>query len=120
VRFGKFIIVFLVFGGLFSNILGITPPEALTCLGSMFFGQIETLLLIGPCIESLTTSELTLALGAGFASISGSVLFAYITMGVSGFDLFASTLMAVPATVIISKIVEPEVHRSKEHFINNQ
>lgn len=82
----------------------------------MFFGQIETLLLIGPCISSLTKSELTVALGSGFASISGSVLFAYISMGVSGFDLFAATLMAVPATIVISKIIEPEVHRSKENF----
>ena len=54
--------------------------------GSMFFGQIETLLLIGPCLLRLTTSELTLAISAGFASISGSVLFAYISMGVSGRD----------------------------------
>ena len=92
---------------------GITAPEAVACLGSMFFGQLETLMLISPCLGDLTRSELALALGAGFGSISGSVLFAYIAMGVSAFDLFTATIMAVPATIVISKLMEPEIYYSK-------
>ena len=100
-------------GNNFNSFKGITAPEAVACLGSMFFGQLETLMLISPCLGDLTRSELALALGAGFGSISGSVLFAYIAMGVSAFDLFTATIMAVPATIVISKLMEPEIYYSK-------
>ena len=45
--------------------LRITAPEALSCIGNMFFGQLESLMLIGPCLDQMTASELVMALGAG-------------------------------------------------------
>ena len=96
-----------------SSFLGITSPEALSVLGSMFLGQVETLMLIGPMLHKLTPSELVTSLGAGFGSIAGSVLFAYIAMGVSAFDLLTATLTAVPATIVISKLVQPEIYFSR-------
>ena len=44
--------------------------------------QTESLLLIRPFINQLTRSEIHTAMAGGFASVSGSILAAYISMGV--------------------------------------
>ena len=38
-------------GGFVRTFVGITSPEALSVVGSMFFGQIETLMMIGPMLH---------------------------------------------------------------------
>ena len=81
--FGVIPAVLTILGAFVRGIMGITSPEALSIIGNMFLGQIETLMLIAPVLHQLTPSELTTSIGAGFASISGSVLFAYIAMGIS-------------------------------------
>lgn len=105
--------VLRIMGAFVRGMIGITSPEALSVLGSMFLGQIETLMLIAPLLHRLTPAELITSIGAGFASISGSVLFAYIAMGISAFDLFTATVTAVPATIVIAKIIQPEIHFSR-------
>ena len=52
-------------------------------LGNIFVGQTESPLLIRPYIEDLTTSELHTVMTAGFGTIAGSVLGAYLSFGVS-------------------------------------
>ena len=44
--------------------------------------QSEALALINPFLEDMTKSELHAALTGGFASVSGSTLGAYISLGV--------------------------------------
>ena len=52
-------------------------------LGNIFVGQTESPLLIRPYIQDLTTSELHAIMTAGFGTIAGSVLGAYLGFGVS-------------------------------------
>jgi CNT family concentrative nucleoside transporter len=49
---------------------------------------------------------------SGFATISGSVLYAYIAMGVSGQALLTSCIMSIPCSVAISKLRYPETEKS--------
>ena len=51
--------------------------------GNIFVGQTEAPLLIAPFIENLTTSELHAVMVCGFGTVSGSVLGAYLSFGVS-------------------------------------
>jgi CNT family concentrative nucleoside transporter len=49
----------------------------------------------------------------GFATISGSTLYGYISMGVSGQALLTSCVMSIPCSIAISKIRYPETEDSK-------
>ena len=52
----------------------------------------ESALLIRPYFEDLTVSEIHAVMMSGFATISGSVLGAYLGFGVSQFILFLLSL----------------------------
>jgi concentrative nucleoside transporter, CNT family len=45
---------------------------------------------------------------SGFATIAGSVLVAYIALGVNGQALVSSCVMSIPASLAISKLRWPE------------
>lgn len=56
--------------------------------GNIFVGQTESPLLIRPYINDLTTSELHAVMVAGFGTIAGSVLGAYLGFGVSNQEVY--------------------------------
>jgi len=56
----------------------------------------------------MTPSELHLAMTSGFSTISGSVLIGYINLGVPASSLVTASIMSIPASIAISKIVYPE------------
>lgn len=74
-----------------------------------FIGQGENALLVRPFLPLMTTSELHQVMTSGFATISGSVLFGYMAMGVSGQALLTSCIMSIPCSLAVSKIRYPEV-----------
>ena len=51
-------------------------------LGNIFVGQTESPLLIRPFVKDLTTSELHAVMTAGFGTVAGSVLGAFLGYGV--------------------------------------
>jgi len=46
---------------------------------------------------------------AGFSTIAGSVLAAYISLGVPAQNLITSSVMSIPASIAISKMRMPEI-----------
>lgn len=56
----------------------------------------------------MTQAELHQIMTSGFATISGSVLFGYISMGVSGEALLTSCIMSIPCSLAVSKLRVPE------------
>jgi CNT family concentrative nucleoside transporter len=56
----------------------------------------------------MTESELFAVLTAGMATIAGSVLLAYVAMGVDAGYLVTASFMSAPAGVMIAKIMIPE------------
>jgi CNT family concentrative nucleoside transporter len=57
------------------------------------------------CLEQF----LDLTMTSGFSTIAGSVLTAYIQLGVPAQNLITSSVMSIPASIAISKIRFPEL-----------
>ncbi|MBD1913957.1 nucleoside transporter C-terminal domain-containing protein [Leptolyngbya sp. FACHB-8] len=88
-------------------------PETTSCAANIFVGQTEAPLLIKPFINHLTESELHAVMVGGFATVAGSVLAAFIGFGLSAQALISATVMNAPGALAISKIVYPELERSR-------
>lgn len=56
----------------------------------------------------LTALLTDLTMTSGFSTIAGSVLAAYISMGVPAVNLVTSSVMSIPASISISKMRFPE------------
>ncbi|XP_018429584.1 PREDICTED: solute carrier family 28 member 3 [Nanorana parkeri] len=90
-----------------------TPTESLVAAGNIFVGQTESPLLIRPYLEHLTKSEIHAVMTAGFATIAGSVLGAYISFGVSSSHLLTASVMSAPAALAVAKLFWPETETVK-------
>lgn len=78
-----------------------------------FFTNIEHILKIGLQFQYLTKSELHVVMSSGFATVSGTVLAAYMNFGAEASHLITSSVMAAPATLAFSKLFYPEVEISQ-------
>lgn len=52
-------------------------------------------------------------MSSGFATVSGTVLAAYISYGAEPAHLITSSVMAAPANLALSKLFYPETEESK-------
>lgn len=86
----------------------VSGAEAVVAAASPFVGQGESAVLIRPFIPHLTDAELHQVMTSGFATIAGSVLAAYIFMGINPQALISSCVMSIPASLAISKLRYPE------------
>jgi CNT family concentrative nucleoside transporter len=93
---------------LLSRTMRISGAEALSTVGDIFLGMTEAPLLVRPYVARMTESELFAVLTAGMSTIAGSVLLAYVAMGVDAGYLVTASFMAAPAGVMIAKIMIPE------------
>ncbi len=91
-----------------SRTMHVSGAEALSTVGDIFLGMTEAPLLIRPYIARMTESELFAVMCAGMATISGSVLLAYVAMGVDAGYLITASFMSAPAAVMFAKIMIPE------------
>jgi concentrative nucleoside transporter, CNT family len=87
--------------------------ETFSAAGNIFVGQTEAPLLIRPYVERMTMSELMAVMTAGFATVAGGVLAAYVGMLVGFFPdiaghLIAASVMSAPAALVVAKLMYPE------------
>jgi CNT family concentrative nucleoside transporter len=103
------------------KVLRTSGAESLSVAANVFVGQTEAPLVVRPYIARMTESELFTMMVGGMATIAGAVLSAYIAMLGGGDDLqrlfyarhlLAASVMAAPATIVISKLLKPEVEES--------
>ena len=90
----------------------VSGAEAVVAAASPFIGQGESAILIKPFVAHLTQAELHQIMCSGFATIAGSVLIAYISIGVNGQALVSSCIMSIPASLAISKLRYPETEET--------
>lgn len=90
----------------------VSGAEAIVAAASPFVGQGESAMLIRPFIPHLTDAEIHQVMTSGFATIAGSVLSAYIGMGINPLALISSCVMSIPASLAISKLRWPEEEES--------
>lgn len=91
-----------------NKIMRVSGAEALSNVASAFVGNVVAQIMIKPYLEKLTRSELLASLSGSLACISGSLMPIYIGMGIPAQYILASSVMAVPGALILSKIVYPE------------
>ncbi|OAD55339.1 Solute carrier family 28 member 3 [Eufriesea mexicana] len=104
--------IVLNLGRLLEKIMGTSICESVTCATNIFVGMTESPLVIKPYLNKLTTSELHTVMCSGFATVSGTVLAAYINFGANPAHLITASLMAAPAALCYSKLFYPETERS--------
>ncbi len=99
-----------------QKLLNTSGAESLSTAANVFVGQTEAPLVIKPYIKNMTQSELFAIMVGGMATVAGGVLAAYVGLlktripDIAGHLLTASVLSA-PATLVISKIMIPEVEK---------
>jgi CNT family concentrative nucleoside transporter len=93
---------------LFHKSFDISGAEAVVAVASPFIGQGENVVLVRPYAALFTRSEFHQVLTSGFATIAGSVLAFYISLGIPGPILVSSSVMSIPASIAASKIIYPE------------
>nr|Q8VIH3.1 RecName: Full=Solute carrier family 28 member 3; AltName: Full=Concentrative Na(+)-nucleoside cotransporter 3; Short=CNT 3; Short=rCNT3 [Rattus norvegicus]AAL27091.1 concentrative Na+-nucleoside cotransporter protein [Rattus norvegicus] len=100
-------------GWLMLVTMGSSPIESVVAAGNIFVGQTESPLLVQPYLPHVTKSELHTIMTAGFATIAGSVLGAYISFGVSSTHLLTASVMSAPAALAVAKLFWPETEKPK-------
>ena len=96
-------------------LLGTSGAETLCAIANSFLGQTEAPLLIRHYLKSMTKSEILVVMVSGMGTISGAILVVFAAMGVPATHLLTASMMAVPSTLLIAKILYPETERS-EHM----
>ncbi|PKS13128.1 hypothetical protein jhhlp_000470 [Lomentospora prolificans] len=92
--------------------LRVSGAEAVVAAATPFIGQGESAMLVRPFVPHMTTAELHQILTCGFATISGSVLVAYVGLGLNAQALVSSCIMSIPASLAISKLRYPETEET--------
>lgn len=108
-----------------ARLMGTSGAESLSNTANIFVGQTEAPLMIRPFIGGMTMSELLTIMTGGMATIAGGVMAAYVQMLGYSFaqthnlaieqaqvlfaaQLLGASIMAAPASLLISKIIYPE------------
>ncbi|XP_034951722.1 solute carrier family 28 member 3-like [Chelonus insularis] len=110
--------IILKLGWLLHVVMGTTVCESLNSAANTFLGMTESPLLIRPYISKLTTSEIHSVMCSGFATVSGTVLAAYISFGADPAHLLTASVMSAPAALCYSKLFYPETEKSQTTFKN--
>ena len=106
-------IINLMGGGL-RRILQTSRAESLSATANIFVGQTEAPLVVRPYIQRMTQSELFAVMVGGLASVAGSVLAGYASLGVPLEYLIAASFMAAPGGLMFAKLIMPETEEPNE------
>jgi CNT family concentrative nucleoside transporter len=106
--------VIRLLGGGLRKLLGTSRAESLSAAANIFVGQTEAPLVVKPYIARMTSSELFAVMVGGLASVAGSVLAGYASMGVPMKYLIAASFMAAPGGLLFAKLMKPEIEQPQE------
>lgn len=90
-------------------VMDTSGAESLAAAANVYVGMNESPLVIRPYLETMTRSELMAMMSCGMATIAGTVMAAYVSMGVDAGHLMTASLMSAPAALVIAKIMVPEL-----------
>jgi CNT family concentrative nucleoside transporter len=90
-------------------LLRTSGAETLSVTANIFMGQTEAPLIIKPYIARMTSSELLTLMVGGMAHVSGGVMAVYIGFGADPVAILATSVMASPCTLYLSKLLLPEM-----------
>ncbi|MDA7746278.1 NupC/NupG family nucleoside CNT transporter [Psychromonas sp.] len=102
-----------IFGGGLQKMLGTSRTESMSAAANIFVGQTEAPLVVKPYINKMTQSELFAVMCGGLASVAGSVLVGYASLGVNLDYLIAASFMAAPGGLLMAKLLVPETETTQ-------
>jgi CNT family concentrative nucleoside transporter len=107
-------IIINIIGGGLKKLLGTSSPESMSAAANIFVGQTEAPLIVKPFIPKMTRSELFALMVGGLASVAGSIMVGYASLGIDLKYLIAASFMAAPAGLMMAKMLEPELDTPNE------
>lgn len=100
-------------GKFMNKLMNVSGAEALSNVASAFVGQVSAQIMIRPYLAQLTRSELLASMAGSMACISAATMPIYIGLGIPAQYILASSVMAVPGALVISKIIYPETNKTE-------
>ena len=97
-----------VMGRVMARIMGTSGAESLSAAANVFLGVTEAPIIIRPYIAGMTQSELLALMTGGLATIAGTVMAIYISLGADPVAALTTSVMAAPCGLYLSKILLPE------------
>src|SRR5262249_46352330 len=94
-----------------QTLMGVSGAESLSASANVFLGQTEAPLLVKPYIAGMTLSELNAVMIGGFANISGSLIAAFSSLGLSAGHLVTASVISAPASLLVAKVLLPDTER---------
>ena len=95
--------------------MGTSGAESLSAVANVFMGQTEAPLIVKPYVPRMTKSELLAMMVGGMATISGGVMAVYISLGADASAILATSVMAAPCGLYLSKLMWPETELPETH-----
>ena len=95
------------------KLLKTSPAESMAATANIFAGNTDVFVLMRPYAPKMTRSELFALMCGGVASIAGSVLVGYASMGIEMRYLVAASFMSAPGGLLMAKILYPETEPDK-------
>src|SRR6185503_7390867 len=96
-----------------QRVMRTSGSESLAAAANIFMGQTEAPLVVRPYLPRMTQSEMLAVMIGGMASIAGGVLAVYVSFGVYAGHLLTASVMSAPASLMIAKIILPEIETSE-------
>lgn len=100
--------VVAVLGKAMNKLMKVSGAESLCAVANSFVGNVTAQIMIKPYLKDLTRSELLTSMAGSLACVSGAMMPVYIKMGIPAVYILASSVMAAPGAIVISKIMYPE------------
>ena len=91
-----------------ARLMGTSGAESLSAAANVFLGVTEAPIIIRPYIAGMTQSELLALMTGGLATIAGTVMAIYISLGADPVAALTTSVMAAPCGLYLSKILLPE------------
>lgn len=98
-------------GSVVRFVTGASRLESTVSAASIFVGMVEAPLAILPYLKHMTRSQLFTVMSCGMASIAGTVLVVYMSLGVDGKLLIIASFMAAPGGLLMGKLLIPETEQ---------
>jgi concentrative nucleoside transporter, CNT family len=95
------------FGRFLRFFVGTDRIESVYAAACILVGQTEAPLVVQPYLTTLTGPQIFTMMVSGFASVAGTLLAAYMQMGIRIEYLLAANLMAAPGGLLMAKIIMP-------------
>ena len=106
------------FGTIISKLMGVSKLEGVNAIGCVALGASEAPILIKPYLTKLTKAELFTIMTSALASVAGSILVGYAALGIPLNYLLTAAVMAIPAALLIAKIIMPATEESQVKDVN--